>query len=1120
MKGKCIHCYTIKQLHSCPKCPSKLCQGCIESHYDASGHGLGINTRDQSAVNWMLGKDVKWAEKGKERLFREDETTKWFGIWREVTDPTRSFLWLVETPRFEHLLLQSRNKSARVRVFPRLVTFVGESGVGKSTIIRGLMSARGGVEADDQEGSLPAFSDVDPSKSTTGEVNLYADPETFETESPILFVDCEGIRGTEPLAAQFQTRWYSKHATSTGRAKAAEEIYPRFLYIFSDVICLVVKQTKSICNAVINLLKWSQVCTGHVVNQYSLPSAIIVINAWDPSEWTPASGVQSSSLEQAIFETVEQEAVSNPFLKDLMEKGGSSTLRELISHYFSAFRVCCIPRTHYNKIALTKPREVMRSLEELAIHISEDSRLVGEKRQRDWARLDSGQMQLLFRHAFEHLASGKPGPFDFGRSRQMMELPKSTTDYLSKFLLFTLGEFAKDNLNFAAKAIAGSLVIEAMSPELVAIPNAILNDKLKEKLNTAATIFLNHHLRCAFIRVNDEHCVNTKSGHARGHQSSSGEDLGTGEFDPGDFSENTLVTKIDQQVREVISAANTKLEHKRWDWITTTHAGTLRSAPRPTFISRAIIALPQTAEVLSNDRHHAPRLPHTAVHTSCFLCGSNDSNEGWPVRVPLQPPLAGVRVLSLDGGGARGIMELATLKKLEDMIGIGLPIAEFFDLTIGTNGGGFIAIGLVAHGWGIDNVISKFKELGNRGLESQTQPWWYRFWKTGPESLYQTETFERELRSIFTPERKLFGLRPCLTPGKLSNVVGRVAVTVCRNDKPFLLANYDYGDDDNYVDSRRLTWAASRATWATPYHFVPFTGATDTGPLVDGGLFYNDPTDKALSEKKRLWHESTPLDLLVSIGSGKAADKRPPMNKFHVMPWVRDWEESYFAARTERQSRYDSETESNHRKSGSHVRRINVDCGQREFKIDDFARLTDMEERARSELQTNKGTLSEIATRLKASLFYWDLEEIFHSANGRIVSIKGIIRCRISRQTTPVTESCPFRQLLDAVRRFRLMTGYENRGVFDDLKPPKANENGLLMLDFKFNLDAETENGEVAIEVEFHDEGENPSVAAISGSPFTLAQLRRYAERHLQRVPAKKDVGVVNDYKKWSEEES
>lgn len=55
----------------------------------------------------------------------------------------------------------------------------------------------------------------------------------------------------------------------------------------------------------------------------------------------------------------------------------------------------------------------------------------------------------------------------------------------------------------------------------------------------------------------------------------------------------------------------------------------------------------------------------------------------WPVIV--KPPGAGIRVLSLDGGGIRGIVELITLQHIQTELGVRLPIQAFFDLIVGTS---------------------------------------------------------------------------------------------------------------------------------------------------------------------------------------------------------------------------------------------------------------------------------------------------------------------------------------------------------------------------------------------------------------------------------------------------
>jgi hypothetical protein len=70
----------------------------------------------------------------------------------------------------------------------------------------------------------------------------------------------------------------------------------------------------------------------------------------------------------------------------------------------------------------------------------------------------------------------------------------------------------------------------------------------------------------------------------------------------------------------------------------------------------------------------------------CVLC-----RDVWPTRPPqlirLKPKCAGVRVLTLDGGGVRGIVELAILQEIEDRVGLGVPIRDLFDLVVGTSTG-------------------------------------------------------------------------------------------------------------------------------------------------------------------------------------------------------------------------------------------------------------------------------------------------------------------------------------------------------------------------------------------------------------------------------------------------
>jgi hypothetical protein len=70
----------------------------------------------------------------------------------------------------------------------------------------------------------------------------------------------------------------------------------------------------------------------------------------------------------------------------------------------------------------------------------------------------------------------------------------------------------------------------------------------------------------------------------------------------------------------------------------------------------------------------------------CILCQTEWRDEHRQL-IRLKPKCAGVRILTLDGGGVRGIIELALLERLELRVGLKLPIRDLFDLIMGTSTG-------------------------------------------------------------------------------------------------------------------------------------------------------------------------------------------------------------------------------------------------------------------------------------------------------------------------------------------------------------------------------------------------------------------------------------------------
>lgn len=167
-------------------------------------------------------------------------------------------------------------------------------------------------------------------RSTTGEVNLYLDPTTFGGDCPVFYADCEGMLGTEPLASQHQKEWMhsdkrylveTKDGKPMDRSTAVTTLYPRFLYIFSDVVCYVTRNHRAWADSAVRLLEWSLVGAQGSINQHSLPALIIILNgpAMENESWVSDD---LGAATRDFFAAIEQEIEANVRIRELAKKVG------------------------------------------------------------------------------------------------------------------------------------------------------------------------------------------------------------------------------------------------------------------------------------------------------------------------------------------------------------------------------------------------------------------------------------------------------------------------------------------------------------------------------------------------------------------------------------------------------------------------------------------------------------------------------------------------------------------------------------------------------------------------------------------------------------------------------
>ena len=72
----------------------------------------------------------------------------------------------------------------------------------------------------------------------------------------------------------------------------------------------------------------------------------------------------------------------------------------------------------------------------------------------------------------------------------------------------------------------------------------------------------------------------------------------------------------------------------------------------------------------------------------------------------------GVRVLSLDGGGMKGLATIRMLRAIEKATN--RPLREMFDLVVGTSTGALLTVALMVRGFSLDECEAVYKEVGQK----------------------------------------------------------------------------------------------------------------------------------------------------------------------------------------------------------------------------------------------------------------------------------------------------------------------------------------------------------------------------------------------------------------------
>lgn len=223
------------------------------------------------------------------------------------------------------------------------------------------------------------------------------------------------------------------------------------------------------------------------------------------------------------------------------------------------------------------------------------------------------------------------------------------------------------------------------------------------------------------------------------------------------------------------------------------------------------------------------------------------------------------RILSLDGGGAKGFYSLGVLREIEGMVG--KPLHEAFDLVFGTSTGAIIA-SLISLGYSVDEIHTLYREHVPRIMQRKTPSEKSRALAELATEVFGEAHFDAVKTGVGVVTTKWMIERPMIFKGSIAQAHGRTGT---------------------FVPGFGVTIADAVQASCSAYPFferkIVHTAAGHDVELVDGGYCANNPTLYAIADATRaLGH--TPEDLrVISVGVGNYPEPKPSL--LSKMRWAK-----------------------------------------------------------------------------------------------------------------------------------------------------------------------------------------------------------------------------------------
>jgi hypothetical protein len=204
------------------------------------------------------------------------------------------------------------------------------------------------------------------------------------------------------------------------------------------------------------------------------------------------------------------------------------------------------------------------------------------------------------------------------------------------------------------------------------------------------------------------------------------------------------------------------------------------------------------------------------------------------------------KILSIDGGGIKGVFPASFLASIEETLGD--DIADFFDLIVGTSTGGIIALGL-GLGFSGKEILNFYEQYGPSIFQGNRI---LRFIRHLGFSKYGSGPLKQALTDTFG-DRKLGDSKKRLVVPSFNLDTGEVYI--------YKTAHHQRFQSDYKKSVVNVALATSAAPTFFPVHI------TSSGiPLVDGGLWANNPMGLAAVEAISILDWSRDSIKMLSVG--------------------------------------------------------------------------------------------------------------------------------------------------------------------------------------------------------------------------------------------------------------